>query len=349
MHASNNLFTAQRPGRPPTGGGNIRDTQWHKVMPNSTGGRADFRSAPAIACVNGASAMQETAETKILIAEDDEFLRKSIAKFIKLKGYTTLEAENGHKALALFRKEQPALILTDLSMPVMDGFGLLEEIIMESPKTPVIIFSGVGAKEEIITALRSGAWDYITKPIEDIDFLMNRIERALVQSQMTYGYHETMEHALRKTNEALKKELDARLKLEKMIIHAKREWERMADSLTEMIALLDRRHCVVRANKAMAGMLDKVPAEMIGGTYYLSTQGFDDREGAVQDMLAVLAGVPQKGSFFDDRLQAQFEVNLTPYFDIDENTIIGSVYIARDVTGRLQNGTARPRAGEGTN
>ena len=149
-------------------------------------------------------------------------------------------------------------------MPVMDGFDLLDEIIMESPQTPVIIFSGVGAKEEIITALRSGAWDYITKPIEDIDFLMNRIERALVQAQMTYGYNETMENALRKTNEALKKELDAKLRLEKMLIHAKREWERTVDSLAEVIALLDRRHCIVRTNKAMAGMLDKVPAEVVG-------------------------------------------------------------------------------------
>lgn len=278
--------------------------------------------------------MQEPAETKILIAEDDEFLRRSIAKFIKQKGYTTLEAENGHQALSLFRKEKPALILTDLRMPVMDGFDLLDEIIMESPQTPVIIFSGVGAKEEIITALRSGAWDYITKPIEDIDFLMNRIERALMQAQMTYGYNETMENALRKTNDALKKELEAKLRLEKMLIHAKREWERTVDSLSEMIALLDRRNCIIRVNKAMARMLGKVPAEVVGRTFYLSTQGFDNKDMAEQDMLAVLASTPQQGSFFDDRLQTQYEVNLMPYYDIDEKTIVGSVYIARDITGR---------------
>ena len=278
--------------------------------------------------------MQEPAETKILIAEDDEFLRRSIAKFIKQKGYTTLEAENGHQALSLFRKEQPALILTDLRMPVMDGFDLLDEITMESPQTPVIIFSGAGAKEEIITALRSGAWDYITKPIDDIDFLMNRIERALMQAQMTYGYNETMENALRKTNDALKKELEAKLRLEKMLIHAKREWERTVDSLAEMIALLDRRHCIIRVNKAMARMLGKVPAEVVGRTYYLSTQGFDNKDMAEQDTLAVLASTPQQGSFFDDRLQTQYEVNLTPYYDIDEKTIVGSVYIARDITGR---------------
>lgn len=280
--------------------------------------------------------MQELSETKILIAEDDDFLRRSVARFIKQKGYTTLEAANGQEALAMFRREQPALVLTDLRMPIMDGFDLLDEIIMESPKTPVIIFSGVGAKQEIITALRSGAWDYITKPIEDIDFLMERIEKALVQAQMTYGYNETIEKALRKTNEALKKELEAKAKLEKMIIHAKREWERTVDTLGEMIALVDRTHCLVRVNKAMAALLGKGPAEVVGKTYYLSTMGFDNKEMAEADMLALLAGVSQKGSFYDQRRQAQFEVNLTPYLDNDEKTIIGFVFIARDVTDRHQ-------------
>lgn len=280
--------------------------------------------------------MQEQSETKILIAEDDDFLRRSIAKFITQKGYAALEAENGQVALNLFRKERPALILTDLRMPVMDGFDLLDEIIMESPKTPVIIFSGVGAKQEIITALRSGAWDYITKPIEDIDFLMERIEKALMQAQMTYGYNETMEQALRKSNEALKKELEAKSRLEKMIIHAKREWERTVDSLTEMIALVDRTYSLVRVNKAMAKMLGKGPAEVVGKTYYLSTKGFANKEMAEADMLALLAGVSQKGTFYDERLQAQFEVNLTPYLDVDEKTIVGCVYIARDITSRQE-------------
>ncbi|MHB1349438.1 MAG: response regulator [Desulfobulbus sp.] len=280
--------------------------------------------------------MLENAETKILIAEDDEYLRKSVAKFIKQKGYETLEARNGEEALSLFRKNRPALILTDLRMPVMDGFDLLEEIVMESPKTPVIIFSGVGAKEDIINALRSGAWDYITKPIENIEFLMNRIERALMQAQMTYGYNETMENALRKANNALKKELEAKQRLEKMIIHAKREWERTVDSLTEQIALIDRRHCLVRVNKAMAAMLGKGPSEIVGRTCYLSTQGFSDQDAARRNMEALLAGVSQKGIFYDERLQAEFEVNMTPYLDVDEKTVVGGVYIARAVSDRRQ-------------
>jgi len=73
---------------------------------------------------------------------------------------------------------------------------------------------------------------------------------------------------------------------------------------------------------------------VVDKTYYRSTQRFDNMDMAEQDMLAVLASTPQQGSFFDNHLQTQYEVNLTPYYDIDEKTIIGSVYIARDITGR---------------
>lgn len=279
--------------------------------------------------------MGQQIETKILIAEDDQFLRKSISTFFRKRGYCPLEAENGHDALKKFRKEKPALILTDLRMPVMNGFDLLEEVVIESPETPVIIFSGVGDKPDIITALRSGAWDYITKPVEDIDFLMERIEKALVQAQMTYGYNETMENALRKTNEKLKKELEEKKRLEKMIIHAKREWERTVDSLTEMIALIDRTHCLIRVNKALADLLGKVPAEVVGKHYYLSSRGFDNREQAAGDMQALLrTGRPLTGTFDDPQRRARYEINLTPYYDTDDRTIIGGVYIARDITNR---------------
>lgn len=278
--------------------------------------------------------MQEQVQTKILIAEDDNFLRKSISTLIRKKGYFPIEAENGHEALALFRNDHPSLILTDLRMPVMDGFDLLDEIMMESPETPVIIFSGVGDKPDIITAMRSGAWDYITKPIEDIDFLMERIEKALVQAQMTNGYSETMENALKKTNNALKKELAEKKKLEKMIIRAKREWERTVDCLDEMIALIDRNHSLIRVNKAMARAFGKVPPELISKTCYLSTQGFNNRQQAEEDSAALLTGKPVTGRFHDETSRRQYEINLTPYYDLDDRTIIGSVYIARDITNR---------------
>ncbi|MCF8055324.1 MAG: response regulator [Desulfocapsa sp.] len=127
--------------------------------------------------------MENNNKTKILIAEDDKILRKTVAWFIAQNDYIPLEAEDGHEALKIFRQVRPALILTDLQMPVMSGFALLQAVSIESPRTPVIIFSGAGEKHDVISALRYGAVDYISKPVEDADFLMDRIEKALLKAQ----------------------------------------------------------------------------------------------------------------------------------------------------------------------
>ena len=151
---------------------------------------------------------------------------------------------------------------------------------------------------------------------------------------MTSGYSESMENALKKTSETLRKELEEKKKLEKMIIRAKREWERTVDSLDEMIALIDRNHSLIRVNKAMARTLGKVPPELIGKTCYLSTQGFDNKQQAEKDTALLHTGKPVTGKFHDESAQALYEINRTPYYDLDDRTIIGSVYIARDITNR---------------
>lgn len=79
----------------------------------------------------------------ILHAEDDPLLRHSTSADLHNFGFQTLEAENGLQAWELFQQERPDLVLTNLRMPVMDGFELLTRVITASPDTPVIILSGV--------------------------------------------------------------------------------------------------------------------------------------------------------------------------------------------------------------
>ncbi|GAB4346992.1 MAG: hypothetical protein Kow0089_24530 [Desulfobulbaceae bacterium] len=205
--------------------------------------------------------IEENDEEKqtILIAEDDDLIRRSITRILRTKGYEVLEAENGAIALEIFREKMPALVLTDLRMPEMDGFELLEKVWAESPQTPVIIISGVGTKPDIIRALRSGAWDYIMKPIEDINYLVDTIDKVLVQADMNRGYHQLMEKALQKKNEELEQELKKRKILENQLLHAKREWEKTVDSITEAIALVDKNSLLIRVNRAMADLIGLHP------------------------------------------------------------------------------------------
>ncbi len=276
--------------------------------------------------------MNDASETKILVVEDDALLRKSVARFISAKGYRSLEAENGYEALKIFKRENPALVLTDIRMPVMDGLDLLDELTAESPHTPVIIFSGAMEDNDVKEALAMGAWDYIAKPIKKVEFLMEKIEKALVQAQMKYGKsHDLHEGTAQDRGRRYEEELKIRKKLEKQIAHAKLEWERTADAISEPIALMDNNHILTRVNKSMARIFHKIPQEVVGTKRYLSTDGFDNPEQAALDFEALRNGEQLTGKFTDPGLQERYEVNLTPYYDRDDTTVIGCVYIARIV------------------
>lgn len=279
--------------------------------------------------------MDDATETKILVVQDDALLRKSVTRFITQRGYRVFEAENGYEALKIFKREQPSLVLTDIRMPVMDGLDLLDELTTESPHTPVIVFSGASADNDVKEAMAMGAWDYIAKPIKKVDFLVEKIEKALVRAQMEYGKTaDQQKETVSGRNSKYEQELMKRKKLEKQIAHAKLEWERTADAISEPIALMDTVHVLTRVNKSMADIFGKDPKEIIGTKKYLSTDGFDNSEQSEKDFELLMSGQKLTGTFSDQKKQRNYEVNMTPYYDRDDSTVIGCVYIARDITDR---------------
>ncbi len=270
--------------------------------------------------------------TKILVAEDDTLLRKSISRFIDQNGYVSLEAVNGCEALALFRKEHPSLVLTDLRMPVMDGFDLLNELDKESPETPVIIFSGIGTKPDIIHAIRLGAVDYITKPVENAGFLLDRIEKALRNAHRRAGHKSRLAGSAQKGLLARDDKEKNGLELGAEVISNLNEWDRAVDSMDELIAVMDRDHRLVKVNKAMAKVLGKKTSEVIGSTRYLSTHGLDNKKVAVSDLNLLLNHEVATGRFYEENQQAYYEVKVNPCYGSDNWTVVGCVYIARDVS-----------------
>ena len=102
---------------------------------------------------------------KILLVEDDKFLRELIAKKLKSAEYEVLEAIDGESAVIKAKELKPDLILLDLILPGIDGFDILAKI-KEDPtigKTPVIILSNLSQQEEIERALKLGAADFLIK------------------------------------------------------------------------------------------------------------------------------------------------------------------------------------------
>ncbi|MFA5022669.1 MAG: response regulator [Candidatus Paceibacterota bacterium] len=118
---------------------------------------------------------------KVLIVEDDEFLRSLNAKRLETEGFKVAVAVDGQNAIDLIPKEMPNLIFLDLLLPGVDGFEVLKKI-KEDPKTkdiPVIVFSNLGQKEDIEKAHALGAIDFLVKANFTLDDVVLKIKEIL--------------------------------------------------------------------------------------------------------------------------------------------------------------------------
>jgi two-component system KDP operon response regulator KdpE len=121
-----------------------------------------------------------TSAARILVAEDDRDIRRAIVAELRGEGYQTAEASDGKEALAAIRSAKPDLIVTDLAMPVMDGFALIAAA-RKSVTTPIIVLSVRGGEADRIRALDLGADDFVTKPFSVAE-LFARIRALLRRS-----------------------------------------------------------------------------------------------------------------------------------------------------------------------
>ncbi len=119
----------------------------------------------------------------ILVVEDEQYVRESLTAYLDDIGFRVLAAENGKVGLEMFRRENPDIVMTDLRMPVMDGFALVEALSAEAELTPVVVVSGVGAVDEAVRAMRLGAWDYLSKPIMNFEELEITLEDCLERAR----------------------------------------------------------------------------------------------------------------------------------------------------------------------
>jgi len=121
----------------------------------------------------------------ILVIDDNNDLRENTAEILDLAGYKTLTAENGKRGVEVASREKPDLIVCDIMMPELDGYGVLH-LLKKNPETDRIPFIFLTAKTErsdFRKGMEMGADDYVTKPLEDIE-LLNAIEVRLKKTQV---------------------------------------------------------------------------------------------------------------------------------------------------------------------
>lgn len=124
-----------------------------------------------------------TPKPLILVADDDSAHRLMLATMLDGWGYRVDEAEDGGKALEIIRSHPVDLILMDMRMPVMDGLEATRQILSYNPAIPIVIMTAYSSVPTAVEALKSGAFDYVTKPI-DFDTLRIGLARALEHTRL---------------------------------------------------------------------------------------------------------------------------------------------------------------------
>jgi len=141
----------------------------------------------------------------VLLADDEAGIRKVLSISLRDLGYTVHTAEDGETALQIFRREKPAIVLTDIKMPGMDGIQLLQKIKQESPGTEVIIITGHGDIDLAIESLKFEATDFVTKPINDevLEIALQRAQERIAMRELLHNYTQNLEQMVKEKTEKL--------------------------------------------------------------------------------------------------------------------------------------------------
>ncbi len=113
----------------------------------------------------------------VLLVDDERDYRETIAKRLRVRGFQVAEAANGKEALDALDQEQADVVVMDVKMPVMDGLEALRRIKETFPKIEVILLTGHASPEDGVTGIKSGAFDYLCKPIK-LEHLMSKVQQA---------------------------------------------------------------------------------------------------------------------------------------------------------------------------
>jgi signal transduction histidine kinase len=135
--------------------------------------------------------------SKVLLIDDEEPTRKILGLYLRSKDYEVSTAADGQKGVELFKQVRPAIVLTDIKMPGMDGIEVLKKIKQISPETEVIVITGHGDVDLAVKALQLDASDFISKPIgnEALSVALKRAEERLDTRRMLKASYEYLRQA----------------------------------------------------------------------------------------------------------------------------------------------------------
>lgn len=247
----------------------------------------------------------------ILIIDDEFSVRDSLTSFFEDENYVVFTAGDGERGLDIFFNENIDIVITDLKMPKKNGIEVMNAIHEYKPDTPMIVVSGAGKKEDIIKALRMGAKDYITKPIQDLNIIRHTVEQVL----------ET--HRLNEENRQYRK------KLEK----SENQYRTITENIAEGVFTVDEKENITYTNQAFCSMIGFSCNEILEKNLKdLSTkENFATIQQQTQIRKQGLNG-RYEIQLLDKNMKAvHVELACSPIFG-DANKYQGAITVVRDIT-----------------
>jgi CRP-like cAMP-binding protein/CheY-like chemotaxis protein len=242
---------------------------------------------------------------KVLIIEDNDDIRENIAEILELAGYTAHTAANGKKGVELAIQQLPDIILCDIMMPELDGYGVLY-MLNKKPETAAIPFIFLTAKAERVDlrkGMEMGADDYLTKPFDDME-LLNAIESRLKKKEIQLNFYSK---SLDRLNSIVSKS-DGLLELKKIIEERKgREFKKNqviyyeGDKGNNLYLVLGGRIKTIKlaedGRELMTGMFSA--DSYLGVNALLSGEPFTDTATALEDSILCLIPKDQLEQLLD--------------------------------------------------
>lgn len=215
----------------------------------------------------------------VLVADDNDDLRDYMRRLLSAAGHRVVVAADGEAALAQARAHAPALVVSDVMMPRLDGFGLLRALRADAElrETPVLLLSARAGEEARVSGLGSGADDYLVKPFSARE-LLARVASNLRLSE------------LRRATERRLQELNATL--ERRVAQAVADHDRLWELSEDLLIVARFDGCLQRVSPAWTRTLGHAPQQVLGRAY-LSFIYADDQAGASAQLEALRHdGVP---------------------------------------------------------
>src|SRR5688572_14328295 len=120
---------------------------------------------------------------RVLVVDDEKFIRDILADFLGMEGYVVRTADDGSSAVAELSRARYDMVISDLKMPRMGGLELLKEVARTHPETLTVIMTGFGTVETAIDAMKQGAYDYILKPFK-VEEIVHIVQRGLEKQRL---------------------------------------------------------------------------------------------------------------------------------------------------------------------